>query len=90
MHERARTRYNYALTLRHIGRNEDALSEMLKAHEIDPRDPGIVQAVAIFYIQEGEWSMALPYAQNLVKLLPGDPQPEQMVRQIQQEISQVP
>jgi tetratricopeptide (TPR) repeat protein len=82
--DRARTRYNYALTLRHLGRNEDALTEMLNAHEIDQRDPGIVQAIVIFYVQGENWEKALPYAEKLVELVPGAPGPEQMLKQIMQ------
>ncbi|MCK5139950.1 MAG: ammonia-forming cytochrome c nitrite reductase subunit c552, partial [Thermodesulfovibrionia bacterium] len=86
LYDRARVRYNYALTLRHLGRNADALSEMIKAHQIDPRDPGIVQAIAIFYIQEKQWGKALPYAEQLVELVPDAEGPRQMLRQIQQKI----
>ncbi len=87
MPERARTIYNYALTLRHLGRNADSLSEMLKAHEIDQQDPGIVQAIAIFYIQQEEWENALSYAEKLVKLAPDAASPKQMLKRIQQAIS---
>jgi tetratricopeptide (TPR) repeat protein len=86
MPDRARVHYNYALSLRHIGRNEDALSEMIKAHEINPSDPGIVQAITIFYIQEKQWEQALPFAEKLVKLAPKAQGPEQMLKQIQQAI----
>jgi predicted CXXCH cytochrome family protein len=82
-----RVRYNYALTLRHLGKNADALSEMLKAYETDQNDPGIVQAIAIFYIQEQSWKKALPFAERLVKLVPGAPGPEQMLKQVQQGMS---
>jgi tetratricopeptide (TPR) repeat protein len=82
--DRARVRYNYALALRHLGRNTDSLSEMLKAHEIDQRDPGTVQAIAIFYIQNQDWVNALHYAVKLVELVPGAPGPEQMLKQIRQ------
>jgi predicted CXXCH cytochrome family protein len=85
--DRARVRYNYALTLRHLGQNEDALAEMLKAYEIDRRDPGIVQAIAIFYIQERQWKNALPYAEQLVEIVTDAEGPRQMLRQIQQAIS---
>lgn len=85
--ERARVRYDYSLALRHLGRNTDALSEMLKAYQIDQRDPGIVQALAIFYIQDKEWEKALPYAQKLVELVPGAAGAERMLKQIQQAMA---
>jgi Flp pilus assembly protein TadD len=87
MPDRARTRYNYALTLRHLGRNEDALPEMIKAHHLDQQDPGIVQAITIFYIQEKDWEKALPYAEKLVQLAPDADSPKQMLKQIKQQMS---
>jgi tetratricopeptide (TPR) repeat protein len=82
----ARMRYNYSLALRHLGRNQDAISVMLNAYEIDRNDPGIVQALSIFYIQEKQWDKALPFAEKLVELVPKAPGPKQMVKQIQQAI----
>jgi tetratricopeptide (TPR) repeat protein len=82
--DRARMRYNYSLALRHLGRNQDAILEMLSAHQIDKRDPGIVQALAIFYIQEKQWGKALPFAEKLVELAPDAEGPKQMLKQIQQ------
>jgi tetratricopeptide (TPR) repeat protein len=87
--DRARIRYNYALILSHLGRSEEALSEMIRAHAADQRNPGIVQAIAIFYIQEGEWKKALPYAEKLVDLVPDAEGPGQMLIQIQQALSAI-
>jgi Tfp pilus assembly protein PilF len=84
MPDRARVTYNYSLVLRHLGRNSDALSEMIRAYQIERRDPEIVQALAIFYIQEKQWEKALLYAQELVKLVPDAEEPEQMLKNIQQ------
>jgi len=80
----ARVRYDYALTLRHLGRNDDALSEMLNAHKIDQRDPSIVQAIAIFYIQDKQWESALHYTELLVQLAPDAERPKHMLKQIQE------
>ncbi len=87
--DRARIRYNYALILSHLGRSEEALSEMIRAHAADQRNPGIVQAIAIFYIQEGERKKALPYAEKLVELVPEAPGPKQMLTQIKQALSAI-
>jgi Flp pilus assembly protein TadD len=84
--DRARVHYNYSLSLRHYGRNEASLTAMLKAHQIDPRDPGIVQAIAVFYMQDQQWPEALPFAQKLVELVPGDEASEQMLKRIKQEM----
>ena len=84
--DRARVRYNYSLVLSHLGRSSDALSEMLKAHDSDSSDPGIVQAIAIFYIQEKQLDKARIYAEKLVELMPGAPGPEKMLNDLQQAI----
>jgi len=87
MPERARVRYNYALVLSHLGRNVDALSEMITAHQVDKQDPGIVNAIAIFYVQEKNWKEALIYSEKLVELVPDAPGPKQMLKQIEQQMS---
>jgi tetratricopeptide (TPR) repeat protein len=85
--DRARARYNYSLSLRHLGRNDDALTEMLKAYQIEQNDPGIVQALAIFYMQDNQWKKALYYARKLVELAPDAQGPKQMVKQIQEKMA---
>jgi predicted CXXCH cytochrome family protein len=87
MPDRVRVRYNYALALQHLGRSSEAEGEMLKAHKIDRSDPGIIQALAILYVQQRKWDEALTYARKLVELMPGDPGPGQLVEQIQREMS---
>jgi tetratricopeptide (TPR) repeat protein len=84
---RGRVRYNYALALQHLGRDTEAEIEMLKAHSSDPTEPGIVNALAVFYIQRNDWEKALPYAQKFVALEPDAPVPRQMLQRIQQELS---
>jgi predicted CXXCH cytochrome family protein len=85
--DQARMRYNYALALQHLGKRSSAEKELLRAYAIEPQNPGIVNALAIFYIQEQQWEKALPYAEKLVELVPGAPGPDQMLRQIQQALS---
>jgi predicted CXXCH cytochrome family protein len=84
---RARIRYNLALALQHLGRNAEAETALLRAHEVDPRDPEIVRAAAIFYIQQRDWERARTYARRLVALAPGAPGPTQMLQRIEAELS---
>jgi predicted CXXCH cytochrome family protein len=56
--DQARMRYNYALALQHLGRRSSAEKELLRAYAIEPQNPGIVNALAIFYIQEQQWEKA--------------------------------
>jgi predicted CXXCH cytochrome family protein len=83
MPDRSRVRYNYALALSHLGRNEEALSQMIKAYQVDHRNPEIVQALAIFYIQDNQLKKALHYAERLVEIAPGAKEPKQMLKRIQ-------
>lgn len=84
---RARVRYNYALTLQYLGRLPEAESALQQAYAADPRDPDIIYALAAFYLQKGDPVRAVPYAEQLVALLPGDPQPAQLLRQIREASS---
>jgi predicted CXXCH cytochrome family protein len=84
---RARVRYNLALALQHLGRNAEAEAALLRAHEVDPRDPEIVRAAAIFYVQQANWERARTYAQRLVELAPGAPGPIQMLQRIEAELA---
>ncbi len=85
--DRVRMRYNYALVLQHLGQKSEAEAEMLKAHQVDELDPRVVHALTIFYMQQGQLKMAQTYAQKLIKLVPGAPGPQQLLQQIQRELS---
>ena len=84
--ERARVRYNYALALQHLGDLPRAESELLKAHETDPLDPGILNALTTFYLQRRDLTKALRYAEQLAQLAPDTPGPNQMVRHIREQL----
>jgi predicted CXXCH cytochrome family protein len=80
---RARPGYNYALVLQQLGRNADAEVALLAAHQIEPRDPSIVHALAVYYAQQQRWEPALRYARALSELLPGAPEPRALLRRIE-------
>jgi Flp pilus assembly protein TadD len=84
---RARVRYNYALALQHLGRRAGAERAMLDALALDPTAPDIVNAMAVFYVQQGDWGRALPYAERLVTLAPGSPDATQMLRHIREQLA---
>jgi predicted CXXCH cytochrome family protein len=81
---RARVRYNYGLALQQLGRRPEAEAALRQASQLDPRDPQIVHALAIFYVQQRDWRRALPYAQKLAELAPGDSRARELLQQIQQ------
>jgi len=84
---RARVRYNLALALQHLGRDPEAEAALLRAHAADPRDPAIVHAAAVFYVQRDDWERARTYAQQLVALAPGAAGPIEMLQHIEAELS---
>lgn len=84
---RARVRYNYALALQHLGRRAEAESALLDALALDPTAPDIVNAMAVFYMQQGDWDRALPHAEKLVELAPSASEPVQMLRHIRAQLS---
>lgn len=85
--DRARVRYNYALTLRHLGRSQEAEQAMHQAYTIDPKDPGVLHAITVFYMQERQWEKARSYAERLVALAPGAPGPRQLMQEIEKELA---
>ena len=85
MPERPRVQYNYALALQQVGRMKEAEAAWLRAYQLNPQDADVVNAVALFYAQQRKWDQALPYAQALVKLTPGAPEPMQMLKRIEAE-----
>jgi tetratricopeptide (TPR) repeat protein len=87
---RARVRYNYALALQHLGRRAEAESAMKDALATDPSAPDIVNAMAVFYVQQGEWERALPHAERLVELLPGAPEPARLLGHIREQVATAP
>jgi len=85
---RARVRYNLALAYQHLGRHDDAERSLLAAREIDPRDPAIVRALAILYMQDEDWKRARKFAKELAALAPpGAPGPSEMLQRIDAEAS---
>ena len=79
---RARVLYNYSLTLQHLNRREEGLKILLKAYTANALDPDIVNALAIYYVQEENWQRAHVYARKLVKITRGNPKARQFEQQI--------
>ncbi|MDH3714059.1 MAG: multiheme c-type cytochrome [Gammaproteobacteria bacterium] len=83
---RARVHYNYALALQQTGRLFEAGITLRKALQLAPDDTQIVYALVAFYTQQQRWEEALPMAEKLVELAPDAPQPQQMLRDIRQQL----
>lgn len=84
----ARIRYNLGLTLQRIGRNGEAERALLDAARLDAGDPEAAYAVAVFYVGQGRWKEALPYAERYAALNPGDEQANRLLHQIQKTLGE--
>jgi tetratricopeptide (TPR) repeat protein len=85
--QRARVRYNLGLALDRLSRDPEAEAALLQAFQLDPRDPDIVYATATFYLRHGQLKRALPFAERLVEILPGEEQPRQLLEGIRKRLS---
>jgi tetratricopeptide (TPR) repeat protein len=81
--DRSRVQYNYALVLQQTGKTKASEAALLKGYQLDPQDPDVVNALALFYAQQAKWDQASTFARALVRLMPGDPGPAQMLKQIE-------
>ena len=70
-----------------LSKPRNAAMAYQRAFNLDPRDPAIVHAAAVFYVQRGDWERARTYAQQLVALAPGAPGPTEMLQHIEAELS---
>jgi len=82
MPERARVRYNYALTLQRFGKPDKALEQLRAAYQIDASDPAILQSLSGHYATIGDLENALLYTEKLIELLPEDPRPRQAAERL--------
>jgi Flp pilus assembly protein TadD len=53
-----------------------------QARELDPGDPAIAYALAVFYAQQGRRTDALREAEALQQLQPGDPQAARLLQRL--------
>ncbi|HEY8188987.1 MAG TPA: protein kinase [Pyrinomonadaceae bacterium] len=60
----------YGFHLLMIGRFDDAIKEMLRARELDPLSPSIMQSLAWCYYQAGRFQESLTTSQNMLETAP--------------------
>ncbi len=70
MPRRARVRYNYGQALKRLGQVAEADEALTKAHELDPEDPDIINALAGASIERGGFDRAEALAKKLDALGP--------------------
>ena len=82
MPERGRVRYNLALALAQVGRDEDALVMMKDAQRLAPNDQGILQALLLDLAKRERWSEAEHYALALGRVAPRSRLAQQVLQRI--------
>ena len=73
--ERARVRYNHGLLLGQLGRKSEAERVLLEAHDLDPQDPSILQALTALYEERGDARRARIFAERWRTIHPSAPPP---------------
>ncbi|MFN8008497.1 MAG: tetratricopeptide repeat protein [Terriglobia bacterium] len=85
--QRALIHYNRGLALMQLGRTEEAKKELLAAYAQEPASPKILNALAVFHLQQQQWNEALPYVKRLAKMFPSESGPSQMLETIRQGLA---
>ncbi len=76
--DRPRIHYNYALALQQQDRWQESADELKLALRLDPDSADYANALVSLYRQRRQWTEALKYAETLMRLLPDNPQAQQL------------
>jgi Flp pilus assembly protein TadD len=68
----ARMHYNLGLARQRTGQTKPAEEALMTACRLAPAEPDYVNALAVYYTQQGDWPKALVCAEQLVRLEPGN------------------
>jgi cytochrome c-type biogenesis protein CcmH/NrfG len=68
--------------LQQLGRRPSAEGALLQAQKLDPGDPAICYALAIFYAQGRQQTQALAWAEKVLVLDPANAQARQLVSEL--------
>jgi hypothetical protein len=63
---------------------------LLQAQALDDADPQITYAIATLFVQQRQWERALPFAQRLVEMTPGQVGPSQLLENIRRQLEGSP
>ena len=80
---RSRVRYNHALALERVGRYDDSFVALQSAHQLDPRDVPILEALTINRVNREQWRDAQRYAKLLRAVAPGSVFAHQTLQRIE-------
>lgn len=78
----AQTQYFYGVALNSLGRFPEALPYLEKAHQLAPYHLEYLTGLATVCRDAGKMDLALKYAREALKIEPGNPQLQQLVRSL--------
>jgi len=78
----SRVHYNRAIVLQSLGRPQEAEQAYRQALELDPENPDYLYGIVTLYIQQENYEDALKKARELERLLPGNRQIRDLIRNI--------
>lgn len=87
MPENARVRYNWAISLQRLNKPDKAEQAYLEAIERAPENPDYRYGICTLYIQQEQYTQALPHARKLAELQPDNPQGQELLQRIKKWLS---
>ncbi|MEX0770196.1 MAG: tetratricopeptide repeat protein [Balneolaceae bacterium] len=87
MPEQSRVFYNLAIARQTLGRPREAESAYRQAIDLEPRNGDYRYGIITLYMQQEQFEQALEHAKVLDSLHPNNPQIQQLIRQIEQQIN---
>jgi len=79
---KVRYSYVYAVALNSAGQSDQAIALLQQAHQRRPADRQVLEALVAFERDKGNLPSAISYAQELVQLIPDDPNAKAMLNQL--------
>ena len=78
---------NLAIAYWQLGEVESSVSSFVRAINLDSANPEYLQNLVQLLMQNKRWKEALPYAQKMVDLVPGNPQVQMLIQQIKTSVT---
>jgi tetratricopeptide (TPR) repeat protein len=88
--DNAAIQYRYGMLLYLHRRLDEAEQALLRASRLEPNNPQFLMGIVLFYQEVEDFEKALPLAEELVKLRPGDAMFQQILRDIRRRRADVP
>lgn len=87
MPDHARVRYNLAISYQKLNRPKASEERYLEAINIAPDNPDYRYGICTLYIQQKEYEKALPQAQKLLKLQPGNQRFQRLLQLVERRMN---